>query len=105
MKASREDACRIDKWLWFARFCKTRTLAQKLCEAGQVDVNGTTVIRSYQTIRPGDVLTLRQPPWIRTVTIAALAHRRGPPAEARLLFIESAPAARLVDPAMADRQG
>jgi ribosome-associated heat shock protein Hsp15 len=88
---------RLDQWLWFARLSKSRSLANRLCAAGAVTLNGTTVTKANQAARVGDVVTLPQGHWQRTVRIAALGARRGPAAQARLLYEELAPAMRLGD--------
>jgi len=86
-KAHAVDArLRLDKWLWHARVCKSRTLAGKLCEAGRVRVSGTLVHKASFQVRAGDVVTLPWGPRIRVLRIRALAERRGPPAEARTLY-------------------
>jgi ribosome-associated heat shock protein Hsp15 len=82
---------RLDKFLWFARLAKTRSLAARLCAAGAVAVAGQTVLKPGQRVRIGDVVTVPQGRLIRTVRIAALGSRRGPAAEARLLYTEPAP--------------
>jgi ribosome-associated heat shock protein Hsp15 len=79
---------RLDKWLWFARFAKTRSLAAKLCAAGCVTVGGAPVSKAGHPLRVGDVVTVRQGRMLRRVTVAALGERRGPPSEARLLYAE-----------------
>jgi ribosome-associated heat shock protein Hsp15 len=79
---------RLDKWLWFARFAKTRSLAAKLCVEGGVIVGGAPVLKPGHALRVGDVLTLRQGRVLRHVIVLALGERRGPPAEARLLYSE-----------------
>jgi ribosome-associated heat shock protein Hsp15 len=79
---------RLDKWLWFARFAKTRSLAAKLCAAGCVTVGGVTVSKAAHALRVGDLLSIRQGRVLRRVTVLALGDRRGPPAEARLLYVE-----------------
>jgi ribosome-associated heat shock protein Hsp15 len=79
---------RLDKWLWFARFAKTRSLAAKLCAAGGVTVSGTLVSKAGHPLRVGDVVTVRQGRVLRRVTVLALGERRGPPTEARLLYAE-----------------
>ncbi|MFN3077677.1 MAG: RNA-binding S4 domain-containing protein [Alphaproteobacteria bacterium] len=89
------DGMRLDKWLWFARFCKSRTLAQKLCEGGGVDVGGRLVTRCHHLIHPGDVLSIRQGNWQRTVTVVAPGVRRGPAPEARTLYEEPVPPVRI----------
>jgi ribosome-associated heat shock protein Hsp15 len=84
-------ALRLDKWLWHARFCKSRTLAAKLAAAGKVRIAGSPVWKAHHAVRPGDVLTFPLGPHIRTVRILALGHRRGPAAEARGLYEDLAP--------------
>lgn len=85
---------RIDKWLWHARFAKTRTLAQKLVAGGAVRVNKTPVRAPGALVRPGDVLTVSAARTVRVVRILAIGHRRGPAAEAQTLYEEVvAPAA------------
>lgn len=85
---------RLDQWLWFARFAKSRSLAARLCAAGMVAVNGTAVAKANHAVKAGDVIVLTQGPWRRTVEIVALGTRRGPAAEARGLFRETAAPAR-----------
>jgi ribosome-associated heat shock protein Hsp15 len=90
---SREDeagAQRLDKWLWFARFARTRTLAAKLCQAGLVAVSGAASVKPNRAVRIGDVLTVTQGRLVRTVAVKGLGLRRGPPGEARLLYEEVA---------------
>ena len=82
---------RLDKFLWFARLAKTRSLAARLCAAGAVTIAGQTVLKPGQRVRIGDVVTVPQGRMIRTVRIAALGSRRGPAAEAQLLYTELAP--------------
>ncbi|WP_114393321.1 RNA-binding S4 domain-containing protein [Oleisolibacter albus] len=82
---------RLDKWLWYARFVKTRSLASKLCGSGSIRLAGTPVTRASQTIRPGDVLTFPLGPHIRVIKVLALAARRGPAPEARALYEDLAP--------------
>ena len=94
-KASR----RLDQWLWFARFAKSRSLAARLCAAGAIVVNGSAVAKANHGVRPGDVVTLLQGPWQRTVEVVALGTRRGPAAEAQTLFRETACVRRAAVPA------
>ena len=82
---------RLDKWLWFARFAKTRSLAAKLCSGGLVTIGGVVVVKPGQLVRLGDVVTVDQGRIVRRVTVLALGDRRGPPAEARLLYAEPDP--------------
>ena len=82
---------RLDKWLWRARFCRTRTLAAKLAAAGKVRIAGAAVFKAHHGVKPGDVLTFPLGPHIRTVRIRALGERRGPASEARELYEDLAP--------------
>lgn len=85
------QSLRLDKWLWFARFCKSRALASKLCAAGRIRVSGTLVQKAHHMVRPGDVLTFPLGPHIRVVRVLRLGTRRGPAAEARTLYEDLAP--------------
>lgn len=85
---------RLDKWLWFARFCKTRTLAARLCGEGHVRIDGTPTRKPNATVRPGQVLTFVQRGQVRVIKVLALAERRGPASEARLLYEDLAPPTR-----------
>jgi len=80
------DGLRLDKWLWQARFFKTRTLAAKIAERRKVRINRTLVTKPHYRVRPGDVLTFPQGREIRVVRILALGIRRGPAPEARMLY-------------------
>ena len=82
------EASRLDKWLWYARFFKTRGLAQKACESGRIRVNGRRINKAHRTVGPGDVLTFVQGRMVRIVRILAVAERRGPAPEARQLYEE-----------------
>jgi ribosome-associated heat shock protein Hsp15 len=73
-----EAVLRLDKWLWHARFCKSRTLAAKLATAGKVRVGGTLVFKAHHAVKPGDVLTFPLGPHIRTVKVLALGVPRAP---------------------------
>jgi ribosome-associated heat shock protein Hsp15 len=80
------EGLRIDKWLWHARFCKTRALAQRKAAAGLIRVNGQRIERASTLIHPGDVLTLPLARSVIALRVLALGARRGPPAEARALY-------------------
>jgi ribosome-associated heat shock protein Hsp15 len=77
---------RLDKWLWQARFCKSRALAATLVAEGHVRVNGTPVSRPGRDVVAGDVLTFPQGARIRVIRILALGQRRGPATEAQELY-------------------
>ncbi len=77
---------RIDKWLWHARFCKTRGVAQRKAETGLIRLNGQRVEKPSALVRPGDVLTLPVSREVIALRVLALGARRGPPLEARALY-------------------
>jgi ribosome-associated heat shock protein Hsp15 len=81
---------RIDKWLWAARFFKSRTLAAAACAGGKVDVNGDAV-KPSRAVRPGDLLNVTLPRIRRIVRVTALAERRGGAAEAAALYDDLTP--------------
>lgn len=81
---------RLDKWLWHARFFKTRTLAAAQVAAGHVRVNGQRVTKAAQPVGPGDVLTFAQAREVRVIRVEALGQRRGPATEARSLYADLA---------------
>ena len=83
---------RLDKWLWFARIVKSRTLAVQLVQDGKVRVNRAKVAKPAQTVRPDDVLTIVIRGNIQVLKVLAPGVRRGPPTEARQLYeVLSAP--------------
>ncbi len=79
-------AMRLDKWLWCARFFKSRALATRFCAGTGVRINGNPVLKPHHAIRPGDVLTFALGSNIRVARVRALADRRGPPSAARELY-------------------
>ena len=80
------DTLRLDKWFWYARFIKSRSLATKLCNSGKVRVNGNLIKKARQSVTPGDVLTFSVGPNIRVIKIIKLGNRRGPAKEAQTLY-------------------
>lgn len=82
---------RLDKWLWFARVVKSRTLAAGLVEAGKVRVNRVKVEKPSHAVRVGDVLTVTVGQRVRVFEIAALGVRRGPAPEAQALYVDRTP--------------
>ena len=86
-----DDSIRLDKWLWFARFLKSRTLAATLCANGRVRVSGRVVSKPSQALKVGDVLTFPLGPHIRVIEVKALGTRRGPAEEARTLYDDLSP--------------
>src|SRR5687768_18094597 len=94
----REDRQRLDKWLWFARFAKTRTLAAKLVKDGFVRLNGERVDSPAKALALGDYLTVALPRTTAVVRVEALGQRRGPAAEAQGLYSVARDDAALVTP-------
>ena len=89
------EAQRIDKWLWHARFAKTRGAAQRLAVSGHVRVNRDKVSSASRLVREGDVLTLALRQGVRVIRIRGIAERRGSFNEAQLLYEDhAAPAGR-----------
>lgn len=88
---SGEGRQRIDKWLWHARIVKTRTLAQKLATSGHVRINIEKAEQSSALVHPGDVLTIGLDSGVKVLRILAIGDRRGPAAEARLLYEDLSP--------------
>lgn len=95
---------RIDKWLWYARFFKTRGLSAGQVTAGHVRINGDKASKAAQVVRAGDVLTFAQGKRIRVVKVLALGTRRGPAPEAQTLFEDLTPE-REKDPSAPKREG
>ena len=85
------DTLRLDKWFWYARFIKSRSLATKLCNSGKVRVNGNLIKKAHQSVTPGDVLTFSVGPNIRVIKIIKLGNRRGPAKEAQALYEDLQP--------------
>lgn len=79
-------AARLDKWLFHARFYRTRPLAQAAATAGRVRLNGERVEKPGHTLKPGDILTLGKGAEVVAVRVLALAERRGPAMQARQLY-------------------
>ena len=77
---------RIDKWLWYARFFKSRTLAGKLCTSNRLRLNSQLTRKSNATLKVGDVLTFPKEKEIRVIKVIALDTRRGPASEAIALY-------------------
>jgi ribosome-associated heat shock protein Hsp15 len=82
------DKIRLDKWLWAARFFKTRSLAAQAVAGGKVKLNGERV-KGAKAVRIDDELVVRIGPYAYMVTVRALSQRRGPAVEAALLYLES----------------
>ena len=95
-------AIRMDKWLWQARFFKSRSLSATQIEKGAVRLNGQPVIRPAQSVKPGDVLTFAQGSRIRLIRVLAPGERRGPAPEAQGLYEDLDAVERDAAPCVAD---
>lgn len=82
------NALRLDKWLWAARFFKTRQLAIDAIDAGRVTVNGERV-KPAKVVRAGDELLVRKPPYEQRVTVLGVTEKRGSANVAQALYRES----------------
>jgi len=85
------DKLRLDKWLWFARFFKTRSLSAARVAAGDVRVNGARVTKRATTVNCGDVLTFAIGDRVRIIEVVAMGTRRGPAPEAQALYNDMSP--------------
>ncbi len=82
---------RVDKWLWQARFFKTRGLSAKVVTGGHMRVNGTKIAKASHNVAEGDVLTFPQARHIRVIKVLAMGSRRGPAQEAQTLYEDMTP--------------
>lgn len=92
---------RLDKWLWAARFFKTRQLAIDAINAGHVDLNGDRV-KPSKTIKPGDSVHLRKPPVEYHLIVKVIAEKRGSATIAKTLFDESVDSVTVREKVVAD---
>ncbi|WP_184148143.1 S4 domain-containing protein [Amaricoccus macauensis] len=92
------EAIRLDKWLWQARFCKSRAIAQRLVEGGAVRVNTVRVQKPATNVRVGDGVTIAYAGRVHAVRIVGLGGRRGPASEAQTLYIEVGALAAPLEP-------
>ena len=84
---------RVDKYLWFTRFFKSRTLAATIVSAGRVRINGERCEKPSTTVKAGDVLTFAAGARVRVIKVVDGGERRGPASEARLLYEDLTPPA------------
>ena len=84
--SEKQPAQRLDKWLWHARFFKTRALSAKMVVAGKIRINTARVRKPATPVRIGDGLTIVQGQDVRTVRVTGLGERRGTATEARELY-------------------
>uniref|UniRef100_UPI004048939C RNA-binding S4 domain-containing protein n=1 Tax=Yoonia sp. TaxID=2212373 RepID=UPI004048939C len=90
MNAAR-DTIRLDKWLWQARFFKSRSIAAGVVTSGKVRIEGQPAVKPARAIGAGDVLTFQQARDVRIVKVLALGTRRGPAPEAQALYDDMSP--------------
>lgn len=88
MKAGAVAGVRLDKWLWAARFFKTRSLATQEIDKGRIQVNGQAA-KPARELHPGDLVELRQGPLVRVIQVRALSNMRGPAPVAQALYEET----------------
>jgi ribosome-associated heat shock protein Hsp15 len=82
---------RLDKFLWFVRLAKTRTLAQEIAEAGHMRIDGRVVDRAHAAVRIGNVLSFPLHGRVRVIRIEALPARRGTAPEAQACYTDLSP--------------
>ena len=87
----KSDQIRIDKWLWYARQTKTRSLAQKLVSEGNVRINRNKITSASKTVTLGDVLTITLADTVKVLKVVRYGERRGPFSEARELYEDLSP--------------
>ena len=88
-----DNARRLDLWLWFARFFKSRTLATRVVQSGRIRVNNDVIKKAHHNLRVGDVLTFPKADQVRVVKLLDLGLRRGPAPEAQALYEDLSPPA------------
>lgn len=86
MQPGAGPALRIDKFLWFTRLAKSRSIAQKIAEEGHIRLNGRRVDRAHAAIRAGDLITFPHGGGVRVIRVIALPGRRGPAPEAQSCY-------------------
>jgi ribosome-associated heat shock protein Hsp15 len=86
-----ETSQRLDKWLWFARAAKSRTLAATAVAEGKIKVNRVRAEKASQLVKVGDVITSRLTRTVRVLKVAAIGQRRGPATEAQRLYEDLTP--------------
>ena len=97
------EKLRIDKWLWAARFYKTRTLAAEEIGKGRIEVNGQEA-KPAREVKLGDTVSLRQSSVVRTVVVKGLSHVRGPAPVAQQLYEETPESAKAREQAAEQRR-
>lgn len=85
-----DGSLRLDKYLWFVRLTKRRSLAQELAEAGHVRIDGRVIDQAHAPVRVGNILTLPLHAGVRVIRVEALPSRRGPASEAQACYTDLA---------------
>ena len=85
-RAAPDTSIRLDLFLWFARFAKSRSAAQAIAEAGMLRIDGRRIERAHCPVRIGNILAFPLHGRVRVLRVEALPARRGPPAEAQALY-------------------
>lgn len=85
---------RVDKWLWYARFLKSRSLASRFVSDGNLRIDGERSTKPSRAVKPGDVLTFPQGSHVRVIKIVGIGIRRGPAPEAQALYEDLSPPER-----------
>ena len=86
-----ETATRLDKWLFYARFFKTRSLAAEVVSKGRLRLNGQRTSKPGHSVRPGDVLTFPMGRLVRVIRVTAITDNRGPATDAQTLYFDLDP--------------
>jgi len=86
-----DSSIRVDRWLWFARFFKSRSLAAKLVQGRKVRLNSLVIAKPSVSVKAGDVLTFPQGKDIRVIKVLDIGTRRGPAPEAQALYEDLSP--------------
>ncbi|MEQ8824215.1 MAG: RNA-binding S4 domain-containing protein [Filomicrobium sp.] len=89
--AGADQAQRLDKWLWYARVAKSRSLAAALIERGKIRVNRVRTQKPSHTVKPGDVITASVGRSVRVLKVVEPGQRRGPASEAQTLYEDLTP--------------
>ena len=89
--AAAGESLRLDKWLWYARFFKTRANATRAISGGRFRLDGEVMSKPHRAAKPGQVLTFTQGDRVRVIRIVALGTRRGPASEAVELYEDLSP--------------
>ena len=90
-KLQSKGVLRLDKWLWYARFMKSRSKATKFCQSSRFRVNGSIVVKAHCLVKQDDVLTFSVGSNIKIIKILKLGVRRGPAPEAQALYEDLSP--------------